>query len=150
MSPFSGSNASMKLHPSNDDRRHREISKFHIIFTVHSVLYNSFYFNQHMHICRGIYDDKIIVHVLVKIKAQGEFYLHFTMFYPLGKSPKYIYIYIYILHRRLDGIQNRSGHDAKEKNCYLCRKSCPEVFRCITVFTLISANIGQIRVEVSS
>jgi hypothetical protein len=22
---------------------------FHIIFTVHSVLYNSFYFNQHMH-----------------------------------------------------------------------------------------------------
>jgi hypothetical protein len=25
------------------------IVKFHIIFTVHSVLYNSFYFNQHMH-----------------------------------------------------------------------------------------------------
>jgi hypothetical protein len=24
-------------------------SEFHIIFTVHSVLYNSFYFNQHMH-----------------------------------------------------------------------------------------------------
>jgi hypothetical protein len=23
--------------------------KFHIIFTVYSVLYNSFYFNQHMH-----------------------------------------------------------------------------------------------------
>jgi hypothetical protein len=27
----------------------KTVFKFHIIFTMHSVLYNSFYFNQHMH-----------------------------------------------------------------------------------------------------
>jgi hypothetical protein len=44
------------------------VSKFHIIFTVHSVLYNSFYFNQHMHY-NFVVETYVGVYMMTKLKC---------------------------------------------------------------------------------